>query len=169
MWKMIVAVDKENGIGKNNYLPWHLPVDLRRFSKLTKGHGNNAIVMGRKTYESIGRPLPDRANIVLSSTMKSDNKDIIVCESKVEVLKTCHDNNYDEVWVIGGSSIYSLFFKSINELFVTEIDSVFDCDSFFITEYQDAFQECINQGECNDKGIKFFYKKYFSNPDIQNA
>ena len=71
-FKLIVAVDKNNGIGKNNKIPWYFSEDLKYFAKMTKGGGNNAIIMGRKTYESIGNyPLPKRTNIIISSSYKN--------------------------------------------------------------------------------------------------
>ena len=70
---IIVAYCKNNGIGLNNQLPWNIPEDLKRFSEITKGSGNNAIIMGKNTHESIGKVLPDRYNIVLSRTIKFDN------------------------------------------------------------------------------------------------
>ena len=66
MYKLIVAFDKKRGIGKNNLIPWYLKEDLKHFAKLTIGNKNNAIVMGRKTYESIGKDLPNRYNIIIS-------------------------------------------------------------------------------------------------------
>ena len=70
-FKMIVAMDLKNGIGKDNKLPWHYKEDLRYFSLMTKGQGNNAIIMGRKTHESIGKILPKRDNLILSSTLST--------------------------------------------------------------------------------------------------
>lgn len=164
MLKMIVAHDEENGIGKNNDLPWSIPEDLRRFSKLTRGNGNNAIVMGRKTYESIGKPLPGRLNIVLSQTMSSEtnNLDLKVFRCKKEVFNFISSSNFDDVWIIGGSAIYKEFFSKVKELYITEIHGKFDCDTFFISEYEQAFSECIVENEGIINNNRFFYKKYFS-------
>ena len=73
-FKMIVAIDEKNGIGKKGTIPWYIPEDLKYFSRLTKGNGNNAVIMGRKTYESIGKALPKRKNLVLTRDT-SFNKD----------------------------------------------------------------------------------------------
>ena len=163
MLKMIVAHDEENGIGKNNGLPWSIPEDLQRFSKLTRGNGNNAIVMGRKTYESIGKPLPGRLNIVLSRTISiEESKNIKVFKCKKDVLNFINSSNFDDVWIIGGSAIYKEFFNKVKELYVTEIHGKFNCDTFFISEYEEAFSECIVEAEGNINNNRFFYKKYFS-------
>lgn len=163
MLKMIVAHDEENGIGKNNGLPWSIPEDLQRFSKLTRGNGNNAIVMGRKTYESIGKPLPGRLNIVLSRTIFiEESKNIKVFKCKKDVLNFINSSNFDDVWIIGGSAIYKEFFNKVNELYVTEIHGKFNCDTFFISEYEEAFSGCIVEAEGNINNNRFFYKKYFS-------
>ena len=120
-FKMIVAFDKMNGIGKSNTIPWHLPEDLKHFAKLTKGDGNNAVIMGRKTYDSIGRALPQRKNLVLTrdENIHKQNDDVTCFNSIYEIKKHCIISNYDEVWIIGGSSIYKEFITAdnINTLF----------------------------------------------------
>ena len=161
MFKMIVAHDNENGIGKNNKLPWNIPDDLRRFSKLTRGKGNNAIIMGRKTYESIGSPLPKRTNIVLSKTMSPLNNGVHVFSSKDALYDFLEGQTFDDVWVIGGSQVYKDFFSNVKELYVTEIKESFGCDTFFISEYEEAFSECIIENDLCDNGdYKYSYKKY---------
>lgn len=162
MLKMIVAHDKENGIGKDNQLPWHIPEELSRFASLTRGNGNNAIIMGRKTYESIGRALPKRTNIVLSSTMtcgKANN--ILVFSSKKETIDFLNNNTFDDIWIIGGSFVYKEFLDSVDELYVTEIDKTFECDTFFPLNYQDEFKNCIVERTNNShNGYSYSYKKY---------
>ena len=163
-FKMIVAVDKKNGIGKSNNIPWYLPEDLKRFAKLTKGNGNNAVVMGRKTYESIGKALPGRKNLVLTrdTTLKVENDNLTYYNSLFEIKKHCIISNYDEVWIIGGSSLYNEFISSVKELHMTEIDGEFDCDTFFVDDYKSLFSECeVRYGGILDEKYTFFYKKYF--------
>ena len=86
--KLIVALDNKNGIGKNNKLAWNHSCDLKYFSKLTKGNGNNCIIMGRNTFNSIGKHLPGRANIILSKSLTADNVNIfldvvIICKTLI--------------------------------------------------------------------------------------
>jgi dihydrofolate reductase len=159
--KMIVATDNNNGIGKNNTIPWYISEDLRRFSKLTRGEGNNAIIMGRNTYESIGKALPGRFNIVMSRTMNTGDANINICRSKEDVINLCNNYNFDDIWVIGGAYIYDEFFKDITELYVTEILNDFDCDTFFIYDYQEAFNNCeIEIGDDRNSAYTFYYKRY---------
>lgn len=171
---MIVAVDEKGGIGKNNTLPWHLPDDLKRFAKLTKGNGNNAIIMGRKTYESIGKPLPGRVNIVMSQTMTPDtmdndtignsnsnsNSNFYVFSSKNDVIQFCKNQNFDMIWVIGGSSIYKEFINDITYLYLTEIHLDFKCDTFFVEYYKKRFnQQCkIEDTIVNKDNIIYCFK-----------
>lgn len=167
MLKMIVAHDKENGIGKNNKLPWSIPEDLRRFSKLTRGNGNNAVIMGRKTYESIGKLLPGRVNIVLSKSISTENNEnnlnlkIFACKN--EVMEFIQSTHFDDVWIIGGYSVYREFFDKVKELYVTEINGNFDCDTFFISDYEKEFSNTIvEDGGITNYDNTVFYKKYFS-------
>lgn len=175
---MIVAVDEKGGIGKNNTLPWHLPDDLKRFAKLTKGNGNNAIIMGRKTYESIGKPLPSRVNIVMSQTITPHTMDddtinitdntsttnsiskFYVFPSKDDVIEFCKKQNFDMIWVIGGSSIYKEFINDITYLYLTEIHSDFKCDTFFVEDYKKRFQQQCNVEDTllNKDNITYCFK-----------
>lgn len=128
---IIVAYCKNNGIGLNNQLPWHLPSDLKRFAKITKGSGNNAIIMGKNTYLSIGKSLPNRYNIVLSSTQVFEN--VETCISLEKALAHCKEKKFDEIFIIGGQSVYqyALNKKLVHKVFATEIDKDYKCDRFF--------------------------------------
>lgn len=135
-YNIIVAVCNDNGIGKDNQLPWdRISEDMRLFSKLTKGNGNNAIIMGKNTYQSIGRPLPNRTNIVLSSSLneEKEEKNIYVLKDISSCIKFCTDKSFDEVWVIGGESIYRQFLDLdlIQKIYKTEINKTIECDTFF--------------------------------------
>ena len=135
-YNIIVAVCNKNGIGKDNKLPWDkIPQDMQNFSKLTKGAGNNAIIMGKNTYLSIGRPLPSRVNIILSTSLNEVNeeKNIYVLKTIDECIKFCNDKNFDEVWVIGGESIYRQFLdlNYIQKIYKTNINKKIECDTFF--------------------------------------
>ena len=135
-YNIIVAVCNGNGIGKDNTLPWDkISEDMKNFSKLTKGKGNNAIIMGKNTYKSIGRPLPNRVNIVLSTSLNEDveEKNIRVFKNIDQCVKFCNDKRFDEVWVIGGESIYRQFLNLnyIKTIYKTNINRNLECDTFF--------------------------------------
>ena len=128
---IIVAYCKNHGIGLNNQLPWNIPEDLKRFAKITKGNGNNAVIMGRNTYESIGKVLPDRFNVVLSTTQKFDNLE--TCTTLESALNLCKEKNFDDIFIIGGQSVYeeALNKKLVHKIYATEINKQYECDRFF--------------------------------------
>jgi dihydrofolate reductase len=128
MINIIVASSKNRVIGKDNQLPWNLPEDLKHFKKLTTG---NVVVMGRKTHQSIGKPLPNRLNVILSRDTKWYNPlgdNCVVCYSIEEVLERF---KYRDLFVIGGSEIYNQFLKYANKIYLTHIDKDFEGDSYF--------------------------------------
>ena len=134
---IIVAYCRDRGIGISGKLPWHLVADLRHFKALTIGDGASAVVMGRKTWESLplhSQPLPKRENIVLSRTMvPSKDGNPIVLDSIHAVKNVCREKNYSMVWIIGGENIYRQFLDDpdVSNIYVTDIDKVFSCDAFF--------------------------------------
>lgn len=146
---LIVAFCKNNGIGNENNIPWKISSDLKKFKKYTSPKQNmqsSAIIMGKNTFTSITKPLPNRDNLILSSTLNIDetfdNKNIVKSFSKVERIEDFVKlKNYDEVWIIGGSKIYDLFLNSYRNngllkpknLYITYIDEDFECDTFFPT------------------------------------
>lgn len=122
----IVATDLNNGIGLNNKLLWHLPADLRFFKSITMG---NPIIMGRKTYESIGRLLPGRKNIII--TRNTDYK-VDGAEVYYDLQEAIYDcKNDDKVFVIGGAEIYEQCMEHFDELFRTVVKSKFEADTYF--------------------------------------
>lgn len=125
MISLIAAMDKNNLIGYNNDMPWNLPNDLKHFKEVTSHH---TIVMGRKTYESIGRPLPNRKNIILScSGYKTDEK-VEVISSIDEIKNLAKD---EEIFVIGGGTIYEQVIPYADRLYITRIDAEFTGDTYF--------------------------------------
>lgn len=135
----IVAIAKNNAIGKDGKLPWHYPADLRFFKETTTG---NAIVMGMKTWRSIGRPLPNRLNIVLSRSAYIDPQpNVLLLRSKQEVLALANYLNCD-VFIIGGAKTYENFSDAIDKWIVTEIpETVEDADVFMPTDFLNGFAE----------------------------
>jgi len=120
----VVAMDKNRAIGRGGALPWHLPDDLRRFKALTLG---KTVLMGRKTLESIGRPLPKRRNVVLTRDPSFGAEGVRVVHSLAEALLLD-----DEIMVIGGGEVYKLFLPIATHLHLTLVDTVVpDADAFF--------------------------------------
>ena len=118
--KLICAISKNNVIGNENKLPWNISEDLKRFKELTS---NNWIVMGRKTFDSIGRPLPNRKNIVLSKNKSLKIDSVEVFNSPEDVIDTYKNNSEQkDLYVIGGTYIYELFFEYCEYLYITYLD-----------------------------------------------
>lgn len=130
---MIVAMSKNRVIGRDNQLPWHLPADLKHFKAVTMG---KPIVMGRKTFESIGRPLPGRPNIVLTRDRAWTAKDVSVFSSMEDALQNLGD--HAEVMIIGGAQIYSALLSRADRLYLTEIDTLVDGGDAFFPDLDDA-------------------------------
>ena len=122
---IIVATDAANGIGIRNTLPWRLPEDLAFFKRTTTGH---AIIMGRKTFESIGRPLPNRRNIVVSRNPAWRHEGVESASSLAAAVQLAGDG---PAFIIGGAQIYAEALPRATRLLVTAIDKRFDCDAFF--------------------------------------
>lgn len=122
---IVVATDNKNGIGINNQLPWHLPEDLAHFKRTTTGH---PIIMGRKTFDSIGRPLPNRQNIVISRNELWQHEGVEKASSIEDALKLIGEK---ESFLIGGAQIYQQAILLAHRLIVTEIQAEYACDAFF--------------------------------------
>jgi dihydrofolate reductase len=131
---------KRRLIGYNNALPWYLPADLKHFRAITMG---KPIIMGRKTYESIGRPLPGRLNIVLSRNAKLSLPGCQVLHDFDELL--AFTQAYEESVVIGGSSVYKLLLPMVQRLYVTWVDGEFQGDSYFPDYQAEKWQEIERQ------------------------
>lgn len=122
---IIAALQKDRGLGFKNELLWKIPNDLKRFKKLTIGH---TVVMGKKTYDSIGAPLPDRKNIVLSHDTNLTIEDAFVAHTLKEAIEMADDG---EVFIIGGAQIYELALPFASKLHLTLIDGKKEADTFF--------------------------------------
>lgn len=122
---IIVAMDRARGIGIDNKLPWHLPEDLAHFKRLTTGH---PIIMGRKTYDSIGRPLPNRRNVVITRNPAWQAQGVDSVGSVEEALRLLAGT---PAFLIGGAQIFEQARGLADRMIVTEIDKTFDCDTFF--------------------------------------
>ncbi len=146
MLSIIVAKAKNNIIGKENKLIWKLPADLKRFKELTTGH---TIIMGRKTFESLGRVLPNRKHIIFSQNpeLKIDNENVQVVHSMLEIQE--YIENKEENFVIGGAMIYNLLMPYVTKMYVTEINKEFEGDAFFPKINPEMWEEVSRE-----KGIK---------------
>jgi dihydrofolate reductase len=123
---MIAAAAENNALGKNNELVWHLPNDFKRFKSLTTGHH---IIMGRKTFESFPKPLPDRVHIVISRQENYKPEGCIVVDSIEKAIALCPEN--DDSYVIGGGEIYNLALPFTDIIELTKVHHSFDADAFF--------------------------------------
>ena len=129
--KLIVAQCKNRGIGYKNSIPWNHPKDLKYFAKTTKGKGNNAVIMGSNTYYSIGRTLPKRHNIILSSKLKDPSLNIF--SSLEDAINSCRILNIETVWIIGGEKVYREAIEKniVSEIHISMINEDYECDVLF--------------------------------------
>ena len=123
---LVVAMATNNVIGRDGGLPWHLPEDLQYFKSLTMG---KPIVMGRKTYDSIGRALPGRQNVVLTRDPSFSAASCDIAKSRSEVFELT--NGADEIMVIGGASIYELFLPQASRIYLTRVSAIVEGDTWF--------------------------------------
>ncbi len=124
---IIVAQSQNHAIGINNTLPWHLPADLKRFKAITMGHH---MIMGRKTYESIGKPLPGRTSIVITRNKDLQYEGCVMAHSLEEAFKIAERNNETEAFVIGGADLIKQAIESCDKLYLTTIHQDFEGDTF---------------------------------------
>ena len=143
---IIVAMDDKQLIGKNNALPWHLPADLAYFKKTTTG---KTVLMGRKTYESIGRPLPNRRNVIVSrnSDFVADGCEVV---SSIDTALTLAKDE-DEVMVMGGASFYQQMLPSADRLYITRIEGEYEGDAYFPNFNIDDFEEIYRESHLPDE------------------
>ena len=127
MISFLWAQDENGLIGNNNDLPWSLPADLKYFKETTMGH---PIVMGRKTYESIGRPLPGRTNIILTRDQDYQAEGCHVFHAREDLLEWIKEKG-SEVFITGGSEIFKLFLEDADRLYVTKIGATFEGNTYF--------------------------------------
>jgi dihydrofolate reductase len=146
MISLIVATGENWVIGLNNQMPWHLPADLAYFKKTTTGH---AVVMGRKTFESIGRPLPNRTNIILTRDQGFQAEGCQVIHSLETALQY---SQQEDLFIIGGAQVYEQFLPHASRVYLTFIDQSFTGDTFF--------------PELNDQWLLVSTEKH--NPDEKN-
>ncbi len=158
---VIAAIAGNRALGKDNQLLWHLSEDLKFFKRTTQNH---PIIMGRKTYDSIGRPLPNRTNIVVSKQMK--NGDIAGCtiaNNLSDAIKAAHQIGSDELFIIGGAQIYAqaLSENLVDRLILTEVKRDFDADAFFPEINPQQWQEIWRESHHDEaSGLDFDFVDY---------
>ncbi|MGL5245703.1 MAG: dihydrofolate reductase [Sarcina sp.] len=158
MFSIIVALDKNNLIGKENSLIWHIPADLKRFKELTSGH---KIIMGRKTFESLPKILPNREHLILTKNkhLVINNPQVKIYTDAIELIKK-YSNCDEEIFVIGGGEIYSLLLPYTKKLYVTEILDEFTGDTYFPKIDTNEWITIFNSDYMEFNNIKFKYKIY---------
>lgn len=162
MISIIVATAENGVIGKDNQLLWKLSADLKQFKNLTTGH---SVIMGRKTFESIGRPLPNRTNIVISRQQDFVLPEGVLkassLENAIELAKT-HEGS-EEIFIIGGGNVYEQALKITDKIYLTEVDANIEGDAFFPTldmsEWTETSRVSHHKDEKNEYDFDFVVLK----------
>lgn len=143
---------ENRAIGKENKLIWKISEDLKRFKSLTTGH---PIIMGRKTFDSIGKPLPNRTNIVVTRNADFKAEGCVICTSLEEAVESGFAKD-DQIFIIGGQEIYSQAIKIANKLFITLIEAESNADAFF-PDYSDFKKVISTEENKTPEGLKYKY------------
>ena len=153
MISLIVAYTKNHVIGNKGRIPWRIKGEQKRFKELTTG---NVVIMGRRSYEEIGHPLPDRMNIIVSNTKKYEAENCVTAGSLDEAIKLAGDK---EIFISGGARLYEEALPLVYKMYVTEIDADIEGDTFFPDFDMDDFDRKVE--EIHDEGdIPFTYVTY---------
>ncbi len=169
---IIVAVDENNGIGKDGLLPWKLKKEMQFFKSTTQEtfefDKKNMVVMGRRTWESIDpkyRPLENRRNIVLSQNQKYKAEGAEVCYSLGEALKKAElDEEIENVFIIGGAKIFELAMPIANGIYLTQIEKTFECDTYLPDFSEYFYPTPENLGSEEEDGLKYHFHFYSAKP-----
>lgn len=149
---LIVAMSTNRVIGIDNRLPWHLSADLKKFKAITMG---SPILMGRKTYESIGRALPGRTNIVVTRNRDYQSPGCLVFNEIDRALESCR--GHDEIFVIGGATFYEAMLPVADTLYLTEVGQTFEGDTFFPEINREHWLETHREDVRDDPDVEFVY------------
>ncbi len=149
---LIVAMASNRTIGLNKQMPWHLSADLRTFKKITMGH---PIIMGRKTFESIGKALPGRRNIIISRNTEYHRDGCDVFQDIDDAFSACV--NEDEIFIIGGATLYDVILPRCQRLYITLIHKEFDGDTFFPAFNPQDWEEIERTDISDDESVDFDY------------
>ena len=151
---LIVAIAENRVIGNKNQLPWHLPADLKYFKSKTMG---NAIAMGRKTYESIGKPLPGRRNIVVTRNKNWSAEGIFTANSLEDAIENAKNNNEDTLFIIGGAELYQQAIEFCEIIYLTEVKEKFTGDVYFPEIKSGGWKETSRVSHHPDEKNKYPY------------
>ena len=155
MITIIAAVAENNALGKDNQLIWHLPADLKRFKKVTSGH---CVIMGRKTYESLGKPLPNRTNIVITRNKAYKAEGCLITNSLNQAIELAKKEDSNP-FILGGAEIYKQAMSFADKLDLTFVHHTFDADAFFpeidLNIWQKASSEYFKADEKNKYNFSF--------------
>jgi dihydrofolate reductase len=152
--KILVAFDENRVIGKNNTLIWHLPADLKRFKSLTTGH---VIIMGRKTFESIGKPLPNRTTIVISRQADLQIEGVIIAHSVEEAILKAKSISREDIFIVGGAEIYTLSLALADQILVTQLHDIFEGDAYFPEIPMETFEVTEKERGITDEKNAYQY------------
>lgn len=150
----IVAMAENRVIGKNNQLLWHLPADFKHFKATTTGH---PILMGRKTYESIGKPLPNRTNIIITRKKEWTAPGCIIVASINDAIKEAANIDQQEIFIIGGAEIFQQALSLIQRIYLTIVHYVFDGDTYFPELDKKEWKEVIHETHSADQQNPYSY------------
>ncbi|MEI6269044.1 MAG: dihydrofolate reductase [Methylococcaceae bacterium] len=150
---LIVAMASNRVIGLDNKMPWHLSADLKKFKSITMG---SPILMGRKTYESIGRPLPGRTNMIISRNLDYQQEGCLVFNDLKTAFKKA-DENTDEIFIIGGSDLYKAILPMADTIYLTLINRDFEGDTFFPEIDLNEWSEVTREDIKDDPDTPFSY------------
>lgn len=151
---LIVAMSANRVIGQDNKMPWHLSADLKRFRAITM---DAPILMGRKTFESIGKPLDGRTNLILSKNENYQPEGCFVFDS-LEMALSASENMGEELFIIGGATLYEMSLPFAERLYLTDIQAKFDGDTFFPEFNFDDWNEIACEQINNDEKVDFSYR-----------
>jgi dihydrofolate reductase len=151
---LIVAVAENNVIGHNNQLIWHLPNDLKQFRRLTTGH---CIIMGRKTFDSIGKPLPNRTSIIISRNADFQIENCFTVNSLEKAIEKAQELENEETFIIGGAEIYRLSLPLVDKIYLTEVHYPFEGDTFFPEIDKTIWQEIHREDFQTDEKHQYQY------------
>ena len=156
MLSLIVAYDKNHLIGKNGAMPWYIKGELSRFRKLTE---NNIVIMGRKTFESLGKPLPNRINIILSTKENFSVENSLTFGNLDTAIDYSRKNHPDKnIYIIGGANLYSQCMDGIDKMYITEIDYEYEGETFFPFFNENDFIKTID--EIHEGNPTYIYTTY---------
>lgn len=164
MISLLVAMDKNHVIGRDNDLPWHLPKDLKFFKELTTGHH---VIMGRRTYDSIGKPLPNRTNWIITTEKSGYPEEVNLIHDMETIKKMNNEKPEEEFFVIGGGNVFKQVLPFADRMYITWIDESFEGDTFFPVFPEEEWT--LSKKEKGPKDEKNPYDYYFLQYDRKNS